>query len=446
MELTIIPANNFTNHTKDQQQRTLQKSNANSTTSSTSLMQPLKEPIFIFGKKNKRNATNIAANDSSSSSSSSFSSISSSTADVKPYSCPKCEQTFSRPHNLKSHLATHSSARPFQCDHCQLHFRRQHDLKRHQKLHTGERPHVCKICSRSFARSDALNRHQRVDGDIPCSMAYRHCIMTTSTSSSSLQNHSKSPTLSPTHSPTARPTVPELHIAHPASEPIPTNVNSSLHCDNQELLLSTTSTPSSVSSSSSSSSVSSISTSLASPPSYLPLLPSPSALSSLPVSNTTNLSPMYALQQTSSNTNNSITVATSTKLSSPSPSSSSLISSPTHPRTLPIPSPTPTSPTLPTINNNNNTMMTQQHWEQEISQLKQQHAKEMDRLICEIHDLQVENNLLRSLVLGKQQQSDLSLDSINSNSSQKRSRHTNVVDSPSSLDSLSFNKKKSKPS
>lgn len=34
--------------------------------------------------------------------------------DAKPYSCPECHQTFSRPHNLKSHLTTHSSERPFQ--------------------------------------------------------------------------------------------------------------------------------------------------------------------------------------------------------------------------------------------------------------------------------------------------------------------------------------------
>lgn len=32
----------------------------------------------------------------------------------KPYPCPECHQTFSRPHNLKSHLTTHSSERPFQ--------------------------------------------------------------------------------------------------------------------------------------------------------------------------------------------------------------------------------------------------------------------------------------------------------------------------------------------
>jgi uncharacterized Zn-finger protein len=32
---------------------------------------------------------------------------------AKPYSCKQCGQAFSRPHNLKSHLATHSSLRPY---------------------------------------------------------------------------------------------------------------------------------------------------------------------------------------------------------------------------------------------------------------------------------------------------------------------------------------------
>ncbi|KAI8065204.1 hypothetical protein BC940DRAFT_334868 [Gongronella butleri] len=80
---------------------------------------------------------------------------------VKPYVCPACDQTFSRPHNLKSHLATHSNVRPFKCTTCLQHFRRLHDLKRHEKLHTGEKPYVCEQCSRSFSRLDALNRHRR---------------------------------------------------------------------------------------------------------------------------------------------------------------------------------------------------------------------------------------------------------------------------------------------
>ncbi|KAI7862402.1 hypothetical protein BDF14DRAFT_1736369, partial [Spinellus fusiger] len=83
------------------------------------------------------------------------------------FTCPECSQTFSRPHNLKSHLTIHSAERPYEASNFHP-FRRHHDLKRHQKLHTGERPHVCKHCRRSFARLDALNRHQRAEGGTAC--------------------------------------------------------------------------------------------------------------------------------------------------------------------------------------------------------------------------------------------------------------------------------------
>ncbi|KAJ2963558.1 hypothetical protein NQZ79_g1335 [Umbelopsis isabellina] len=60
-----------------------------------------------------------------------------------------------------------SSDKPY-CEVCRHQFRRHHDLKRHQKLHTGERPYVCDVCDRSFARLDALNRHRRAEGGSAC--------------------------------------------------------------------------------------------------------------------------------------------------------------------------------------------------------------------------------------------------------------------------------------
>jgi hypothetical protein len=80
------------------------------------------------------------------------------------HTCPHCQQSFTRHHNLKSHLLTHSQEKPFVCNSCQSRFRRLHDLKRHSKLHTGERPHVCHKCGRKFARGDALARHTRAEG------------------------------------------------------------------------------------------------------------------------------------------------------------------------------------------------------------------------------------------------------------------------------------------
>ncbi|KAF7726741.1 hypothetical protein EC973_008515 [Apophysomyces ossiformis] len=277
---------------------------------------------------------------------------SSAASSEKPYACHECDQTFSRPHNLKSHLATHSSERPFQCETCKHHFRRHHDLKRHQKLHTGERPHVCKVCHRSFARLDALNRHQRAEGGTACSAAHhQHKSRTSATPPPTKQTPPQSPPSPPvprrattatsitTTASSTRPTIPQLNIPHPASQPFPNEI---YPAPPPPPRLPTPSTN----------------------PANNAILPSPNALPT--ISSSPTLTPLYVKSST-------------TTSSTPSP--------PTLDRRLP-----PLG----------------RDWEQENKDLRQELALEKNKteqLKQRIHDLEIENKVLRSLIVGNQKRS-----------------------------------------
>jgi uncharacterized Zn-finger protein len=56
----------------------------------------------------------------------------------RKHKCDECGQYFTRLHNLKSHLLTHSQEKPFICQECGHKFRRLHDLKRKLSAHDAD--------------------------------------------------------------------------------------------------------------------------------------------------------------------------------------------------------------------------------------------------------------------------------------------------------------------
>ncbi|KAI9259301.1 hypothetical protein BY458DRAFT_440497 [Sporodiniella umbellata] len=296
---------------------------------------------------------------------------------IKPYSCPKCQQAFSRPHNLKSHLTTHSEERPYRCEVCNHHFRRQHDLKRHQKLHTGERPYKCKTCTRSFARLDALNRHCKAEGGSACTlvkqqqmkqqeqnlvrihdMPFQHEVKKRRSEYGAGEVKTATMTITPpsdaspssgTSSPNNRPIIPQLQISHPASHLYPKN---NVHPFIPQ-------------------------------PQSQQLLPSPNVI--LPKSLSATSPPVYTSQKALP-----ITPSSPPHAKSPLYSSSPWAASPYSPR--------PTLPPLPANHDLERLAKENEGLKKDINQLRSMAQKEATTLKSKIHDLQVENKVLRSLI------------------------------------------------
>ncbi|EDO19324.1 hypothetical protein Kpol_1036p70 [Vanderwaltozyma polyspora DSM 70294] len=80
----------------------------------------------------------------------------------KKFQClyPKCDKTFKRRYNIRSHIQTHLEDRPYKCDFegCDKAFVRNHDLIRHKKSH-AEKSYACP-CGKKFNREDALIVHR----------------------------------------------------------------------------------------------------------------------------------------------------------------------------------------------------------------------------------------------------------------------------------------------
>ncbi|XP_069496509.1 uncharacterized protein [Ambystoma mexicanum] len=84
------------------------------------------------------------------------------TCTSKPYTCEDCGKSFKLQESLALHQKrTHTGEQPYNCPKCEMSFARRHQFRTHYKVHKDERPYVCTHCGKSFKGVLNLKTHQR---------------------------------------------------------------------------------------------------------------------------------------------------------------------------------------------------------------------------------------------------------------------------------------------
>jgi hypothetical protein len=83
------------------------------------------------------------------------------------FTCPVCQQTFTRRTSLVNHQRTHTGEKPYTCKiaGCDQTFKQQGDKTRHEQAQHGEKTFICGDstwgCGKAFGRKDGLLEHHR---------------------------------------------------------------------------------------------------------------------------------------------------------------------------------------------------------------------------------------------------------------------------------------------
>ena len=80
---------------------------------------------------------------------------------LKPYSCEKCQKSFTLADTLKKHMIwAHSDERPHNCDKCNKSFAIKNQLANHVKVvHEKMRRFECSHCHMKFGQKATLEKH-----------------------------------------------------------------------------------------------------------------------------------------------------------------------------------------------------------------------------------------------------------------------------------------------